>query len=177
MKAYSSTPIYSGRLFFFPFFCKYFVLLIFIISCLFSISCNSKHEDNTEAGTSVINEWDDRLIGIVQIDTLTRYIRLISDLENFNITIQKKGNDLHITTDYLHKDMFYLNILGQQLSGDRMSIYERTKESKFFNKWKPIDLKEKNIYGFEASVFEKDKNYVYIPYEILVTINQKRKLN
>lgn len=141
---------------------------IFLILILLIYSCknNNKIEEHNNTQNTTSNQ--DRYFGVVNIDTIEFY----SKLAFADVTIKNNGNKLLIYTTIDKKKEFISNILGQEL--DKILELYKTDKINYIDKWNPIN--NNSVYGFECKLYEKDNKYVYIPYEILIQLNNKRKI-
>lgn len=141
--------------------------LLFFIIILIS-SCKNKDKIGAQNNTEKESIGQDRYFGVVNIDTIEFY----SKLAFADVTIKNNGNKLLIYTTIDKKKEFISNILGQELDMI-VQLYENDKIN-YKDKWNPIN--NNSIYGFECKLYEQDNKYVYMPYEILIQLNNKRKI-
>lgn len=140
--------------------------LIFTIVLSFSCKNNNKIEEKNDTQNTTSNQ--DRYFGIVNVDTIKFYSKLaFADVE-----IKNKGGKLLIYTTTDKKKEFISNLLGQDL--DKIVELYKNDKINYIEKWNPIN--NNSVYGFECKLFEGDNKYVYIPYEILIQLNNKRKI-
>ncbi len=120
------------------------------------------------------NKKEDRYIALVKLDTVTKYLKMTGVEPLF---VDEGFYNLTVTTELGKREVFYQNILGQQLTwedGREESLEFLIKESKYTDKWEPIMDREKKKYGFKARIEKRDGvKYVYLPYEIIINLNNK----